>query len=164
MCQHPTLTPIWGSGIYADELGTQSSRPQAHNVLLFDRRSELGGVLAYLPLTEADKPRMVGKFVSVTRATLKGPILIGVAQGLLGGLAFWAVGIDGAITSQRAVMPDYTSSAREGWRQTRAAKTMSRMCRIMSFCDVSPNRRLWTNPSGTWPGPAHPLTVFVACR
>jgi predicted PurR-regulated permease PerM len=57
----------------------------------------LGGVLAYLPLTEADKQRMVGKFVSVTRATLKGTILIGMAQGLLGGLAFWAVGIDGAI-------------------------------------------------------------------
>ena len=57
----------------------------------------LGGVLAYLPLTEADKQRMVGKFVSVTRATLKGTILIGVAQGLLGGVAFWAVGIDGAI-------------------------------------------------------------------
>ena len=57
----------------------------------------LGAVLAYLPLTEVDKQRMVGKFVSVTRATLKGTILIGVAQGLLGGLAFWAVGIDGAI-------------------------------------------------------------------
>src|SRR5918999_2543923 len=57
----------------------------------------LKGVLAYLPLTEADKQRMVGKFVSVTRATLKGTILIGVAQGLLGGLAFWALGIDGAI-------------------------------------------------------------------
>jgi len=57
----------------------------------------LAGVLAYLPLTDADKQRMVGKFVSVTRATLKGTILIGVAQGLLGGLAFWTVGIDGAI-------------------------------------------------------------------
>jgi predicted PurR-regulated permease PerM len=57
----------------------------------------LRGVLAYLPLTEADKGRMVEKFVSVTRATLKGTILIGIAQGLLGGLAFWAVGIDGAI-------------------------------------------------------------------
>jgi len=54
-------------------------------------------VLAYLPLTDADKQRMVGKFVSVTRATLKGTILIGVAQGLLGGVAFWAAGIDGAI-------------------------------------------------------------------
>src|SRR6185503_10782078 len=57
----------------------------------------LRGVLVYLPLTDADKGRMVGKFVSVTRATLKGTILIGIAQGLLGGLAFWAVGIDGAI-------------------------------------------------------------------
>ena len=57
----------------------------------------LASVLAYLPLTDADKQRMVGKFVSVTRATLKGTILIGVAQGLLGGLAFWVVGIDGAI-------------------------------------------------------------------
>ena len=57
----------------------------------------LRGVLAYLPLTEADKQRMVEKFVSVTRATLKGTILIGAAQGTLGGLAFWAVGIDGAV-------------------------------------------------------------------
>jgi predicted PurR-regulated permease PerM len=57
----------------------------------------LRGLLEYLPLTDADKQRMVGKFVSVTRATLKGTILIGAAQGLLGGLAFWAVGIDGAI-------------------------------------------------------------------
>ena len=48
-------------------------------------------------LTDADKQRMLDKFVSVTRATLKGTILIGIAQGLLGGLAFWAVGIDGAI-------------------------------------------------------------------
>jgi predicted PurR-regulated permease PerM len=57
----------------------------------------LQSVLAYLPLTEADKQRMLGKFVSVTRATLKGTILIGIAQGMLGGLAFWAVGFDGAI-------------------------------------------------------------------
>jgi predicted PurR-regulated permease PerM len=57
----------------------------------------LQAVLAYLPLTETDKQRMLGKFVSVTRATLKGTILIGAAQGMLGGLAFWAVGIDGAI-------------------------------------------------------------------
>ena len=57
----------------------------------------LSGVLAYLPLTDADKQRMLDKFVSVTRATLKGTVLIGAAQGLLGGLAFWVVGIDGAI-------------------------------------------------------------------
>jgi predicted PurR-regulated permease PerM len=57
----------------------------------------LEAVLAYLPLGGADKQRMVGQFVSVTRATLKGTILIGAVQGLLGGLAFWAAGFDGAI-------------------------------------------------------------------
>lgn len=57
----------------------------------------LRGVLAYLPLSESDKQRMLEKFVSVTRATLKGTILIGAAQGVLGGVAFWAVGLDGAI-------------------------------------------------------------------
>ena len=57
----------------------------------------LRGVLAYLPLRESDKQRMLTKFVSVARATLKGTILIGAAQGVLGGLAFWAVGIEGAI-------------------------------------------------------------------
>jgi len=40
---------------------------------------------------------MLEKFVSVTRATLKGTVLIGAAQGLLGGVTFWAVGLDGAI-------------------------------------------------------------------
>jgi predicted PurR-regulated permease PerM len=57
----------------------------------------LSGVLAYLPVTDVDKQRMLDKFVSVTRATLKGTVLIGAAQGVLGGVAFWAAGIDGAI-------------------------------------------------------------------
>jgi predicted PurR-regulated permease PerM len=57
----------------------------------------LKGLLANLPLADEDKQRMLEKFVSVTRATLKGTVLIGLAQGMLGGLAFWAAGIDGAI-------------------------------------------------------------------
>jgi predicted PurR-regulated permease PerM len=52
---------------------------------------------AYLPLSEVDKDRMLDKFVSVTRATLKGTVLIGLAQGFLGGVAFWALGIEAAI-------------------------------------------------------------------
>jgi len=57
----------------------------------------LRNVMGYLPLDEADKQHMLDQFVSVTRATLKGTILTGIAQGAVGGLAFWAVGIDGAI-------------------------------------------------------------------
>jgi predicted PurR-regulated permease PerM len=40
---------------------------------------------------------MLDKFTSVTRATLKGTMLIGVIQGTLAGVAFWVVGIEGAI-------------------------------------------------------------------
>ncbi len=54
-------------------------------------------ILYYVPLAEADERRMVDRFVSVTRATLKGTLLIGVLQGGLAGLAFWVVGIDGAV-------------------------------------------------------------------
>mgnify|MGYP002630429086 CR=1 FL=1 len=65
--------------------------------LLIDGPGLLRSILAYLPLTEVDKQRMLGTFVSVTRATLKGTVLIGAAQGTLGGLAFWIVGIEGSI-------------------------------------------------------------------
>jgi predicted PurR-regulated permease PerM len=54
-------------------------------------------VMAYVPLADVDKQRMIEKFVSVTRATLKGTLLIGGAQGMLGGLAFWVVGIEGPV-------------------------------------------------------------------
>jgi predicted PurR-regulated permease PerM len=64
---------------------------------LIDGPLLLRGILGYLPLAEIDKARMLDKFVSVTRATLKGTILIGAAQGLMGGIAFWAVGIDGPV-------------------------------------------------------------------
>jgi predicted PurR-regulated permease PerM len=39
---------------------------------------------------------MLERFVSVTRATLKGTMLVGAVQGTLSGLSFWAAGIDGA--------------------------------------------------------------------
>jgi predicted PurR-regulated permease PerM len=64
---------------------------------LIDGPRMLGNVLTYLPLDDNDKERMLERFVSVTRATLKGTVLIGMTQGMLGGFAFWAVGIDGAI-------------------------------------------------------------------
>jgi predicted PurR-regulated permease PerM len=57
----------------------------------------LKSALTYLPLKDAEKERMLERFVSVTRATLKGTVLIGIAQGALGGLSFWVAGIDGAI-------------------------------------------------------------------
>ena len=64
---------------------------------LIDGRSLLDKILLYMPLSAEDEHRMVEKFVSVTRATLKGSLVIGNAQGGLAGLAFAVVGIDGAV-------------------------------------------------------------------
>lgn len=64
---------------------------------LMDGHKLLEKVLFYLPLEETDERRLLDKFTSVTRATLKGTIVIGILQGGLAGLAFAVVGIKGAV-------------------------------------------------------------------
>ncbi len=54
-------------------------------------------ILYYLPLQDEDEQRMLDKFTSVTRATLKGTAIIGILQGSLAGFAFWVVGIPSAV-------------------------------------------------------------------
>lgn len=50
-------------------------------------------ILYYIPLSAAEEERLLERFVSVTRATLKGSLLIGVIQGGIAGLAFWVAGV-----------------------------------------------------------------------
>ena len=64
---------------------------------LMDGDKLLKKILFYLPLQEADERRLLEKFTKVTRATLKGTVVIGVLQGGLAGLAFFVVGIQGAV-------------------------------------------------------------------
>ncbi|KJS31004.1 MAG: permease [Desulfatitalea sp. BRH_c12] len=54
-------------------------------------------ILYYLPLEDKDESRLLERFTSVTRATLKGTAVIGLLQGGLAGLAFAIVGIDAAV-------------------------------------------------------------------
>ncbi len=54
-------------------------------------------ILYYLPLQDKDERRMLDKFSSVTRATLKGTAIIGILQGGLAGTAFWLAGIPSAV-------------------------------------------------------------------
>ncbi|MGB5327361.1 MAG: AI-2E family transporter [Gammaproteobacteria bacterium] len=54
-------------------------------------------ILYYLPLGSDDENLMLEKFTSVTRATLKGSLLIGILQGGLAGFAFAFAGIDNAV-------------------------------------------------------------------
>ena len=53
-------------------------------------------IFYYTPLTHEDEELLLERFTSVTRATIKGTLVIGVIQGTLAGLAFWVAGIDGA--------------------------------------------------------------------
>jgi predicted PurR-regulated permease PerM len=56
-------------------------------------RTLLRQVLYYVPLGPVEEERLLERFVSVTRATLKGSLLIGVIQGGVAGLAFWVAGV-----------------------------------------------------------------------
>jgi predicted PurR-regulated permease PerM len=64
---------------------------------LMDGDKLLHKILYYLPLKDEDEQRMLDKFTSVTRATLKGTAVIGILQGGLAGIAFWVVGIPSAV-------------------------------------------------------------------
>lgn len=64
---------------------------------LVDGYKLLEKILYYLPLEDADERRMLNRFTSVSRATLKGTAVIGVLQGGLAGLAFAVVGIPSAV-------------------------------------------------------------------
>ena len=63
---------------------------------LKDGKQIMATILHYIPLAAQDKRRMVQQFTSITRATVKGTLLIGIIQGALDGVAFWLAGIDGS--------------------------------------------------------------------
>ena len=50
-----------------------------------------------VPLAPEHKRELFSKFTTVIRATVKGNLLVAVIQGALGGLAFWVLGVGGAL-------------------------------------------------------------------
>lgn len=54
-------------------------------------------ILYFLPLTDEDERMLLYRFTSVTRATIKGTIVIGIMQGSICGLAFAVAGIKGPV-------------------------------------------------------------------
>lgn len=73
-------------------------------------RDYLGKLLFSLPLNSNDEKRLLTKFTSVTRATLKGTFIIGAVQGAMGGVAMWIAGIPntlfwGVIMAVFAIIP-----------------------------------------------------------
>jgi len=63
---------------------------------LLDGDKLLNKILYLMPMTTEQEIKMVDRFTSVARATIKGTLVIGVVQGGLAGLAFAAVGLKGA--------------------------------------------------------------------
>ena len=65
--------------------------------VLRDGEAIVERVVRALPLGDDDERLLLGRFATVSRATLKGTLIVAVTQGALGGLLFWALGIDGAL-------------------------------------------------------------------
>lgn len=65
--------------------------------LLRDGNGLAARVRQAIPLAEEDKRELLARFAAVIRATVKGNILVAVVQGVLGSLAFWFLGIHGAL-------------------------------------------------------------------
>ena len=63
---------------------------------LKDGEKILEKIFYYMPLSDEDEALMLQRFTSITRATVKGTLVIGIIQGGLAGIAFWLAGIDGA--------------------------------------------------------------------
>jgi predicted PurR-regulated permease PerM len=61
-----------------------------------DGEKILEKIFYYFPLSDKDEALLLARFTSITRATVKGTLVIGVIQGTLGGMAFWVAGIQGA--------------------------------------------------------------------
>ncbi len=77
---------------------------------LTDGPALLNKILSYAPLSQDDKNKLLTVGLSVSRATVKGTLIIGVIQGILGGLGFAVAGIEaavfwGAIMTVLSVLP-----------------------------------------------------------
>lgn len=60
---------------------------------LIDGKQMLGHMMSLSPLRDEHDRLLIKKFISISRATLKGTIVVGAIQGLLGGITFWIAGV-----------------------------------------------------------------------
>jgi predicted PurR-regulated permease PerM len=65
--------------------------------LFRDGRAIGRNIRASMPLSDEYNAQLITRFAAVVRATVKGNIVIAVVQGTIGGVAFWLLGIQGAL-------------------------------------------------------------------
>ncbi len=63
---------------------------------LRDGRKIVLRILYYTPLEDDEENTIIERFASITRATVKGTLLVGLIQGSLAGIAFYFAGVQGA--------------------------------------------------------------------
>ncbi|MCZ8158474.1 MAG: AI-2E family transporter [Rhizobiaceae bacterium] len=65
---------------------------------LFRDGASLGKTLRHsIPLSDDYTRQFVEKFAAVVRATVRGNVIIAIIQGIIGGVTFWALGIEAAL-------------------------------------------------------------------
>lgn len=64
---------------------------------LRDGRRLIHQLVWVLPLGDENERKLLSRFASVARATVKGSLIVALVQGTIGGLLFWAVGIPAAV-------------------------------------------------------------------
>jgi predicted PurR-regulated permease PerM len=64
---------------------------------LSDGSNMLKKIVSYIPLPENSMNSILNRFTSVSRAAIKGTLVIGIIQGALQGIAFWIMGIESAL-------------------------------------------------------------------
>ena len=65
--------------------------------LLRDGRDLSRKIMTAIPLSTEHKYKLLSKFTTVIRATVKGNIVVAITQGALGGIIFWLLGIQAAL-------------------------------------------------------------------
>ncbi len=65
--------------------------------LIRDGESLMGDIRHAIPLAPKHKQALLNKFATVIRATVRGNLLVASIQGALGGIAFWALGVNAAL-------------------------------------------------------------------
>jgi len=64
---------------------------------LRDGPKMLDGLVRALPLGDERERHLLARFAEVSRATIKGTLVVGIAQGSIGGIAFWMLGLGAPI-------------------------------------------------------------------
>jgi predicted PurR-regulated permease PerM len=91
-------TQAFGIGVYTFDFVTSLGVALYLAYFLIRDGDELARIAKIaLPVPSQLKGELLAKFIGVVSATVKGGLLVAGIQGMLGGIAFWFIGVEGAL-------------------------------------------------------------------